>query len=126
MVNTQGLVVRDGRYLMIMRSDLVAQTPGTLSPTGGKVEFGGDETGVTFGEMTYIRSIRFALDTGTSVADAAFLCRYESGEAHPADPEEVSSVEWLTSEEIFAHPRSQPWTESIVKAVEKLRVELGC
>ncbi len=45
-VNTQGLVVRDGRYLMIMHSDLVAQAPGTLSPLGGKVEFGGDETGV--------------------------------------------------------------------------------
>ncbi len=75
--------------------------------------------------MTYIRSIRFALDTGTSVVDAAFLCRYENAEAHPADREEVASVEWLTSEEIFAHPRSQPWTESIVKTVEKLRVELG-
>ena len=75
--------------------------------------------------MNYIRSIRVALDTGTSVPDAAFLCRYESGEAHPADPEEVSSVEWLTSEEIFSHPRSHPWTESIVKAVERLRVELG-
>ena len=75
--------------------------------------------------MTYIRSIRFALDTGTSIADAAFLCRYESGEAHPADPEEIASVEWLTSEEKFAHPRNQSWTESIVKAVEKLRVELG-
>lgn len=45
-VNTQGLIVRDGLYLMIMRSDLVAQAPGTLSPLGGKVEFGGDETGV--------------------------------------------------------------------------------
>ena len=107
---------------MIMRRPRGADA----GPTGGKVEFGDDETGVTSGEMTYIRSIRSALNTGTSVAYAAFLCRYESGEAHPADPEEVSSVEWLTSEEIFAHPRSQPWTESIAKAVEKLRVELGC
>jgi 8-oxo-dGTP diphosphatase len=139
-VNTQGLVVRDGRYLMIMRSDLVAQAPGTLSPPGGKAEFGGDQTGVmetalqreviektgvTIGEMTYIQSIRFALDSGTSVVDAALLCRYESDESHLADLEEVASVEWLTSEQIFVHPRSQPWTESIVKAAEKLRVELG-
>ena len=139
-VNTQGLIIRQGRYLMIVRGEFEEQDPGALSPPGGKAEHGDDETGileatlrrevleetgVTVGEMAYIRSSRFRMDSGTPVIDAAFLCKYESGEAHPADLDEVDSVEWLTSEEILAHPRTQPWTHATVKAAEELRLELG-
>ena len=84
-----------------------------------------EETGVTVGAMTYIRSIRFTMDSGTSIVDTAFLCKYESGNAHPSDPEEVASVEWMSSEEILVHPQTQTWTESVVRAAEELRVEIG-
>ena len=94
--NTQALVVRDGRYLMIVRSESEDHAPGALSPPGGKVEHGDDETGVleatlrrevleetgiAVGAMAYLRSRRFSMDRGTPVVDVAFLCQYESGEA---------------------------------------------
>lgn len=139
-VNTQGLVFRRSRYLMIVRSEFVEQAPGALSPPGGKVEFGDDETGileatlrreileetgVTVGEMVYIQSSRFRMDSGTSAVDSAFLCKYESGEAYPADREEVAAVEWLTYEEIMANPKTPTWTQAILRAAEEFRVKLG-
>ena len=138
--NTQGLVVRDGRFLMIVRGESEAHAPGALSPPGGKVEHGEDatavledtmrrellqETGVSIGEMAYIRSRRFTTDRGTPVVDSAFLCQYQGGEAYAADPDEVAGVEWLTAEEIAAHPRTQPWTLATVHAAEALRLKLG-
>ena len=139
-VNTQALVVRDGRFLMIVRSESEENAPGALSPPGGKVEYGDDatgvledtlsrevleETGVFVGEMVYIRSRRFTMDRGTPVVDSAFLCQYQSGEAYAADPDEVDGVEWLTAEEIEAHPKTQPWTLVTVRAAEALRLQLG-
>ncbi len=139
-VNTQGLVIREGRYLMIVRGELEEQAPGALSPPGGKAEHGDDqtgvlestlrreileETGVKVGEMAYIQSSRFRMDSGTPVIDAAFLCKYESGEAYRADPDEVGAVDWLTFDEIISHPKTQPWTQETVRAAEALRVRLG-
>ena len=139
-VNTQALVLRDGRYLMIVRGEFEDHAPGALSPPGGKVEHGEDatgvledtlrrevleETGVTVGEMAYVRSRRFTTDRGTPVVDAAFLCRCQSGEAYAADPDEVTGVEWLTAEEIDAHPRARSWTAATVRLAEALRLKLG-
>ena len=139
-VNTQGLVVRDGRYLMIVRGEHEEQAPGALSPPGGKVEHGEDatsvledtlrrevleETGVVIGETAYVHSSRFTLDTGSQVVDSAFLCRYQSGEAHAADPDEVAHVEWLTAEQIAVHPKVRSWTLATVRAAEALRLKLG-
>ena len=70
-VNTQALVVRNGRSFTIVRTDAEEHAPAPLSPPGGKVEHGKDatriledtlrrevleETGVFVGEMAYIRS----------------------------------------------------------------------
>ncbi len=139
-VNTQGLIVRDGRYLMIVRGENEAQAPGLLAPPGGKVEYDADgddvvedtlrrelleEVDVTVGEMAYVRSNRFTLETGEPVVDIAFLCRFESGNAHAADPDEVAAIEWLTADEIAVHPKAPDWTRATVDAAEKLRVALG-
>ena len=111
-----------------------------LSPPGGKVEHGDDETGVleetlrrevleetgvTVGAMACVRSRRFRMDRGTPVVDFAFGCQDRSGEAYAADPEEVFRVEWLTAEEIETHPKARPWTQATVRTAEKLRVTLG-
>ena len=139
-VNTQALVVRDGRYLVIVRSESEDHAPGALSPPGGKVEHGDDETGVleetlrrevleetgvAVGAMAYVRSRRFTMDRGTPVVDCAFLCQYQGGEAHVADQDEVAGVEWLTADEIEGHPKARPWTQATVRSAEKLRLKLG-
>ncbi len=139
-VNTQGLVLRDNRYLMIVRGEHEDQAPGALAPPGGKVEqsaeSGGvleeilrreilEETGVTVGRMAYVRSSQFTLETGESVVDIAFLCQFKSGEAHVADPDEVAEVLWLTVEEIDAHNRTPPWTRAAVTAAEATRKTLA-
>ncbi len=139
-VNTQGMVIKDGRYLMIVRGQDEDQAPGALSAPGGKVEPGEDgdgvveqtlrreileETGVVIGEMAYIRSTRFTLETGEPVVDIAFLCKFESGTAHVADPAEVAETLWLTAAEIDAHPKSPPWTRSVAKQAEELKLSLG-
>ena len=139
-VNTQAAVFRGGRYLMIVRGEFEEHAPGALSPPGGKVEYGDDETGVieatlrrevleetgvTVGEMSYIRSRRFESDEGTSIVDLAFLCKYQSGEAFAADPDEVAEVYWLTAEEIMVHPKTRPWTQATMQTAEKLRNNLS-
>ena len=125
---------------MIVRGDKVAQAPGTLSAPGGKVEHSDDatgvleealrrvileETGVTVGEMAYIRSTQFTMDTGELVIDISFLCQFKDGEAHVADPNEVAAVQWLTFEEIAAHPKAPPWAQETAKLAEALRLKLG-
>ena len=122
-VNTQAPVVLDGRFVMILRNESEEQATGVLSPPGGEVEHGEDatsiledtllhevleETGVSVGEMAYIRSRQFTMDRGTIAVDTAFLCQYQSGDTYAADRNEVTGVEWLTTEEIEAHPKTRP------------------
>ena len=122
-VNTQALVVLDGRFVMILRNESEEQATGVLSPPGGEVKHGEDatgiledtllhevleETGVSVGEMAYIRSRQFTMDRGTIAVDTAFLCQYQSGDTYAADRNEVTGVEWLTTEEIEAHPKTRP------------------
>ncbi len=139
-VNTQALIVRDNRYLMIVRGEHEEQAPGVLAPPGGKVEHGDEgagileetlrreileETGVTVGEMAYIRSSQFTLDTGESVIDVAFLCQFKSGEAHVADPDEVAAVLWLTVDEIDSNDKTPQWTRTVVVVAEAKRKTLA-
>lgn len=139
-VNTQGFVIRGDRYLMIVRGEAEDQAPDVLSAPGGKVELGDDadgvleetlrreileETGVTFGQMTYIRSSKFTMDTGEPVVDVAFLCQFAGGNAQVLDPDEVAAVHWMTLEEIDSHDRTPPWTRATAKAAETLRLALG-
>ena len=64
-VNAQATVVREGRYLMIVRGEFEEHAPGALSPPGGKVEHGDDETGVL--ESTVRREV--LEETGVTVGE---------------------------------------------------------
>jgi isopentenyldiphosphate isomerase len=57
--------------------------------------------------LTYVQSTSFVTETGENVVDIVFLCEYESGDAFPKSPDEVEEVLWLTTEEIFRHPKHQ-------------------
>lgn len=138
-VNVEAAVVKDGRYLMVIRSEREAHAAGTLSFPGGKVEYDGpleavfeatarrevlEETGITIAdEMAYVESKSFGIDE--PVVDVVLLCRYQAGEIQPGDPDEVAGIEWLTAEEILAHPRTPPWTASSIRRAEQVRLAQG-
>ena len=75
-------------------------------------------------EMAYLRSSAF-LAEGDPVVDVVLLCRWKSGEAHPADPAEVAAVRWMTAAEAIAHPETAPWTRLALELAEKVRRERG-
>lgn len=140
-VNIEGVICRDDRYLVVVRSEQEPHAPGTLSFPGGKVE--GilnqpdvleqtlrrevmEETGVELApELVYLESKAFGADDGDPVVDIVFLGRYAAGQAHAADLAEVAAVEWLTADEIFQHPKAPVWTKNSLAKAEARRIALG-
>jgi 8-oxo-dGTP diphosphatase len=138
-VNVEGAVVRDVRYLMVIRG-AQEYTPGGLCFPGGKVEGAGnagdvleatlrreiaEEAGLqVHAEMAYLRSSAFVAE-GDPVVDVVFLCRWQSGEAVAADPAEVAAVLWMAADEAIAHPETPPWTRLALELAEKARLERG-
>ena len=140
-VNVEAVIVRDGRYLMVVRSDDESHAPGILSVPGGKVEQPGttasileetvrreirEEVAVEVeDELIYIESKSFVTDDGDPVIDIVFLCRYRSGEPVAMDSQEVVALAWMTSDEVFAHPKTPPWTRQSIEVAEIRRENLG-
>ena len=138
-VNVEGAIVKDGRYLMIVRGE-EEYAPGGLTLPGGKVEGAGsldsileetlrreiaEETGVeVHAEMVYVRSSAFIAD-GQPVVDVVFLCRHKAGTAVAADPGEVAAVHWMTPSEAVAHPETPSWTRQSLELAEKKRLAKG-
>jgi len=138
-VNVEGAIVKDGRYLMIVRG-AEEYAPGGLSFPGGKVEGASkaddvleetlrreiaEEVGLEVHyEMAYVRSSAFVAE-GDPVVDVVFLCRYKAGTAVAADPAEVAAVRWMTLGEALAHPETPPWTRHSLELAEKKRIERG-
>ena len=137
-VNAQCAVVRNGRYLTIVRGERMRHAPGELSFPGGKVELtdGPDrilesavrrevleETGVAVSaELQYIRSVAFTMSDGTAVVDVLFLGAHLAGEPHIAAPEEVAEIRWMTAADILAHDRTPPWLRDCIGQVETARL----
>ncbi len=136
-VNVQCAVVRDGRYLMILRGDDVGHAPGVLAFPGGKTELRDgpsdvlettaarevlEETGVRVSrDLQYVRSKTFVMTGGGSVVDVLFLGEYESGEPTIADAAEVADIRWMTAEETLLHARTPPWLKVSVEQMESVR-----
>jgi 8-oxo-dGTP diphosphatase len=141
-VNVEGVVVRsiDGRYLMVVRGAGESYMAGGLAFPGGKVEGAGsednvleetlrreirEEVGVEVGDdMMYLESHSFVAEDDP-VVDVVFLCRYQSGEAIAADPDEVAAVRWMTAREILDRPETPPWTRRSVELAEGKRIARG-
>jgi 8-oxo-dGTP pyrophosphatase MutT (NUDIX family) len=138
-VNVEGAIVKDGRYLMVVRGE-EEYAPGGLNFPGGKVEGTGSTDDVleeTLGreiaeevglevhdEMAYVRSSAF-LAEGDPVVDVVFLCRYKAGTAVAADPGEVAAVRWMTAAEAIVHPETPPWTRLSLELAEQIRQARG-
>jgi ADP-ribose pyrophosphatase YjhB (NUDIX family) len=134
-VDVEGAVFRDGRYLMIVRGQNESHAPGALSFPGGKLEKDdgpedalestlrreiAKESGVTvLDEMTYVDSGLFDMDDGRKALAVVFLCYYAAGEPRPGDDEQ--SVHWMTPHEIESDPRAGRWLQEMVPVVEAVR-----
>jgi 8-oxo-dGTP diphosphatase len=133
-INVEGVVYHEGRYLMIQRGAEEKQDPLALAMPGGKVEGHGildgaledtlrreimEETGVEIcDEIHYLESKSFLSSQGEPVVDVVFLCRYQSGEPRINDPHEVEALTWMSAKEIYAHPRAEAWTHQSIRKAE--------
>ncbi|MBI5667720.1 MAG: NUDIX domain-containing protein [Chloroflexi bacterium] len=139
-VNVEGAVVKDGRYLLVTRGAGENHAAGLLSLIGGKIENTREarnvleetlrreieeEVGVQVGAMAYVESKSFIIDTGEPVVDIVFLCQYAGGEVTVKDAEEVAALHWLTAPEVLRFPGAPPWTQQSILLAEQKRLALG-
>ncbi|MFC7142197.1 NUDIX hydrolase [Halosimplex aquaticum] len=135
-VNVDGVVTRDGEYLLIERGAEEEHAPGILGLPGGKLEDPPDgddaieatvrreiaeEVGIEVGAVEYVCSGTFEADTGEQCLNVVTLCEYVGGEPAPQDLAEVAAVHWLTREELREHADVPAFTESYVDRAEAVR-----
>ena len=135
-VNVEGAIFKDGRYLLITRGAEETHAAGTLSLVGGKVEADAsrnvleetlrreiqEEVGIEIkADLTYVESNSFVADDGDRVVDVVFLCFYKSSTPTIADPGEVAAIHWMTPDEIRSHLQVPPWTRQSIERAEHIR-----
>ncbi|WP_423410150.1 NUDIX hydrolase [Heyndrickxia sp. MSNUG] len=136
-INVEGAIFRNGKWLIIERSQKEKHAGGQLSLVGGTVEKEGntkgllertlkrelyEEVGVTIKEkVQYVRNTTFMLVDGKEVMDFVFLAEIESGEPFAKSTEEVEEVLWLTADEIYVHPKSPIWLKESIQEAEVIK-----
>ena len=134
-LNVEGAIQRDGKWLIIERSPKEEHAGGQLSLVGGKVENEGfskdllertlkrelfEEVGVEINtNINYLRSSSFVLPDGREVLDMVFHCIIETGEPFAKSPDEVEAVYWMSPEEIDAHPNAPIWVKESIEEAER-------
>ena len=134
-INVEGAIYKDGKWLIIERSSKEEHAGGLLSLVGGTVENEGfskdllertlkrelfEEVGITIkDEVKYIRNSSFALSDGREVLDLVFYGEIASGEPFAKSQDEVAAVYWMTAEEIFAHPKAPFWLKESIEESER-------
>jgi NADH pyrophosphatase NudC (nudix superfamily) len=82
-----------------------------------------EEVGIeVYRDMSYVESKLFLTDNGQPVVDVVFLCRYLSGTPTIGDPGEVSSIQWLTIEEVLDYPKLPQWVRQSIQLAEQQRI----
>jgi 8-oxo-dGTP diphosphatase len=138
-VNVEGAIAREGRYLLVIRGPGETHAAGMLSLVGGKVENAVEradilevtlrreileEVGVEIGAMEYVLSKSFG-SADEPVVDVVFLCAFAGGEPRIVDPDEVSAIRWMNAQEVQDDPDAPIWTKRDVQAAEAKRLQLG-
>ena len=138
-VNVQVAVVRDTRYLFIVRGAGVNFLPGSKGLPGGKTEHGElsdraleetgirevyEETGVTVGpDLAYVRSSSFSANDKYAV-NVVFMGRWKSGEPYIQSRGEVSGCMWLSAADVAADESIPEWEQLNVQKAEQLRLKI--
>jgi 8-oxo-dGTP diphosphatase len=133
-VNVEGAIHRDGKWLLILRSEKEEHAGGTLSLVGGKCELEGfssdilertlkreifEEVGCEVTGLQYVNSSSFVTDSGVNVIDIVFLCHHKSGDPYPKSSEEVDDVSWMTTSEIVANTELHGYLKHNIQLAEK-------
>jgi len=135
-VNVEGAIFHEGKWLLIKRGQNEDHAPGALSLIGGKVDIEGatydilektlkrevfEEVGVTIkDEMKYVYSSSFIADDHTAVINIVFLCEIEQGEPYQKSSEEVEEILWLSTDEVLGRIESPPWLKESITRANKL------
>ncbi|QNG61324.1 NUDIX hydrolase [Metabacillus idriensis] len=138
-VNVEGAIFKHDRWLIIERSMEEEHAAGQLSLVGGKVEYEGasssilertvkreidEEVGISVKEdIFYVHSTSFVSDEGVHVIDVVFLCEYESGTPYAKSEDEVSSVAWMTYDEILLHPNAPIWLKNSIRLSHSMKLK---
>ena len=138
-INVQGAIYQDDRYLLGKRSQAETYMPGELGLPGGKIDLV-DEIADDVILATLKREIleevnvhvsdchllitRYFEAEGDPVLNLVYLCRYQSGEPIALDPDEVETVHWMTLDEALQNPNCREWTHLYLKKAEALRQKL--
>ncbi|MCU9614832.1 NUDIX domain-containing protein [Caldibacillus lycopersici] len=134
-VNVEAAIHKEGRWLLILRSEKEEHAAGVLSLVGGKCEQEGnstdifertvkrevwEEVGIEVANPRYVNSSSFVTDKGIHVMDIVFLCDIKSGKAYRKSPDEVDAIYWMTTEEILQHEDIPTYLKDNIKLADKL------
>lgn len=134
-VNVEGAIYKNEKWLLIRRSEKEEHAGGLLSLVGGKVEKEGtstdilektlkreitEEVGIEVSNLRYVNSSSFVTDSGLNVVDIVFLCNHESGEPFAKSPDEVDDVIWMTTQQILNNSNLPVYLKENIKLAEKL------
>lgn len=134
-VNVEGAIRRNEKWLLIRRSEKEEHAGGGLSLVGGKCEIESDssdilertlkrevfeEVGSEITGIKYVNSSSFVTESGINVIDIVFLCHHKSGEPYAKSTEEVDDVIWMTTSEVLAHTELPLFLKENIKLAEKI------
>jgi len=134
-VNVEGAIHRNGKWLMIRRSEKEEHAGGLLSLVGGKCEIEGnssdilertlkreifEEVGSEATALRYVNSSSFVTESGVNVIDIVFLCHHKLGEPYSKSSEEVDGVIWMTTSEILGHMDLPVYLKENIKLAENM------
>jgi len=137
-VNVEGAVLKDDKWLMIVRGEKEEHAAGGLALVGGQVDHEGfssdilertieremmEEVGLEVSVLGYVSSSSFISDSNKHVVDVVFLCKIDSGNAYAKSEDEVETIVWKTTDEIVEDETLPDYLKNnIVRADELARV----
>lgn len=139
-VNVEGAIRKENKWLLVKRSVKEEHAGGMLSLVGGKVDLEGssidilertvkreifEEVGIFVKEkLEYVHNSSFITNKGVPVINIVFLCTHKDGEAFAKSPDEVEKTLWLTTEEVFSHPKAPNYLKESIKRAKALQQRL--
>jgi ADP-ribose pyrophosphatase YjhB (NUDIX family) len=129
-IQAQGWVRKDDKFLLAQRSFKELQAPGVWSIPGGKVEGNVglgvveetlkkeimEEVGIEIkNKPVYLGSDAFVRVDGAHVVGLCFLCDWQSGQARAL--EDTEQIKWFSLEELQNFKDTKPFLKSLINAL---------